>query len=127
MNATWFLNGVELKVRFVLIGAGQMQGTPQPKVAALVALAMLASLFPALAVAAQPRSPFAVAAVFPPWWGQDRAREAAEAAGIVSRVGRGNIVVVYGGLDLSDQLKREGALAIVDPRIADCLVEGNRP
>ncbi|WP_396592746.1 hypothetical protein [Brevundimonas sp. R86498] len=85
---------------------------------------MLASLLPALSVAAQPRSPFVVAALFPPWWSVDRARAAAEAAGVVSRVGRANVIVVYGGLDVSQDLRREGAWAIVDPRIANCATDG---
>lgn len=86
----------------------------------LVTLATIASLVPALAVAAQPRSPFAVAAVFPPWWSAERVYSAASAAGTVSRTGRWNIVVVYGGTDVGRLLGRNGAWAIIDPELADC-------
>lgn len=101
-----------------------MQRSRPARTAVVIALAMMVSLLPALSVAAHPRSPFMVAAVFPPWWSIDRAQAAAEAAGFVARVGRGNVVVVYGGLDVSQNLRREGAWAIVDPRMAGCVVDG---
>lgn len=88
------------------------------------ALVATATLIPALSIAAQPRTPFAVAAVFPPWWSAQRVHAAAEAAGTVSQVGRWNTVVVYGGTDLGARLTQVGAWAIVDPSIADCAVSG---
>lgn len=102
-----------------------MDRSRPPRIALVVAFAMLASLLPALSVAAHPRSPFMVAAVFPPWWTVERARAAADAAGFVASVGRGNVVVVYGGVDVGGNLRREGAWAIVDPRIASCIADGD--
>jgi hypothetical protein len=95
------------------------------KVFGLSLVAIVATLLPAMAVAAQPRSPFAVAAVFPLWWSAEQVQSAADRAGIVSRKGRWNIVVVYGGADVGRRLTRNGAWAILDPSLADCTTSGS--
>lgn len=101
-----------------------MSSARNSKVIGLSLLAIIATLLPAMAIAAQPRSPFAVAAAFPPWWSADRVRLAADTAGVVSRTGRWNIVVVYGGADVGRRLAQGGAWAILDPSIADCITTG---
>jgi len=102
-----------------------MRPIRQLKMAGLCVAAILATLAPALAVAAQPRSPFVVAAVFPPWWSAEKVRAVADAQGVVSSTGRWNIVVVYGGADVGRRLGQSGAWAILDPSIAGCSKEGN--
>lgn len=82
----------------------------------LCCLAMGASLAPAVAVASAPRTPFTVAAVFPPWWTPDRIDREADALGVVS--GRGalaNVVVIHGDVDLLQRARRSGALWLADP------------
>lgn len=99
----------------------RMSAAHYAKVVAIGALAIISSLVPALAVAARPNDPFVVAAAFPLWWTPERVEAAARSAGSVSRSGRFNIVVVYGGADVGQQLSRNGAWAILDPRIANCV------
>lgn len=87
------------------------------KIVATVAL-ILATAAPAAVAAARPRAPFAVAAVFPPWWSQARIARAAQGAGQIA--GRGafaNIVVLYGDAGLVERVGRAGALMALDPTI----------
>lgn len=99
----------------------RMRAAHYAKVGAVAALAIIGSLVPALAVAARPQDPFVVAAAFPAWWSPERVEAAAQSAGAVSRSGRFNIVVVYGGADVGLRLSKNGAWAILDPSIADCI------
>lgn len=89
------------------------------KTCLLIALAICAVLLPAALATAAPRTPFAVAAVFPPWWSSSRIEAAADALGQVR--GRGatdNIVIIYGGGDLVGKARRGGALWLLDPEAA---------
>ena len=82
----------------------------------LFGLAMGASLAPAVAVASAPRTPFTVAAVFPPWWAPERIDREADALGVVSGRGAlGNVVVIHGDVDLVERARRSGALWLADP------------
>jgi len=88
--------------------------------AALIGM-IAATAAPALAIAARPVQPFAVAAVFPPWWTGDRVRSAIDPMDAVTSEGRlATVVVVYGGSGLEQRLRTAGAWMILDPRIADC-------
>lgn len=65
---------------------------------------------PAFAVASRPVRPYAMAAVFPPWWSAERVRAAVEPIGEITSTGRmTGIVAVVGGADLSKDLHRAGA------------------
>lgn len=88
-------------------------------VACATAIALTAA--PALAIAARPDTPFAVAAVFPPWWSAERVRAAVEPLGEISSMGRtATVVTVIGGGDLSQGLRSAGAWLILDPELAGC-------
>jgi hypothetical protein len=90
-----------------------------------IASAVVISLAPALAVAARPEQPFAVAAVFPPWWSRARVETAVADIGVVTGHGRlGAVVSLTGGADLERQLKMAGAWAVLDPRLAGCNPSG---
>lgn len=82
----------------------------------LCCLAMGASLVPAVTVASAPRTPFAVAAVFPPWWTPDRIESAADALGVVSgRGAMGNVLIIHGDASLAERARGSGALWLADP------------
>tara|TARA_R110002167_G_scaffold279204_3_gene485103 strand:- start:267 stop:593 length:327 start_codon:yes stop_codon:yes gene_type:complete len=101
---------------------------PAIRSAALVVAAVLATLVPALAVAARPSEPWTAAAVFPPWWSADRIHRAANTAGQVTSSGRSaNVVVVWGGTDLAPRLRAAGAWLILDPGFAGCGPLTGRP
>ena len=88
-------------------------------VACATAIALTAA--PALAIAARPATPFAVAAVFPPWWSAERVRTAVEPFGEISSTGRvATVVSVIGGDELSRGLRSAGAWLILDPELAGC-------
>ena len=92
----------------MLIGRGRPL-----EIVATVAL-ILATSVPAV----RPRAPFAVAAVFPPWWSAARIAAAAESAGEIT--GRGafaNIVILYGDAGLVERVGRAGAIVALDPTI----------
>ncbi|NBB51356.1 hypothetical protein GVN24_24020 [Rhizobium sp. CRIBSB] len=76
---------------------------------------------PALAVAARPSQPFAVAAVFPPWWTATQARSAVDPLDQASSQGRfANVVIVYGAPGLQQRLRNAGAWLLLDPGLVGC-------
>ncbi len=82
----------------------------------VLCVAIGASVAPAIAVAGAPRTPFAVAAVFPPWWSADRIDAAANALGVIDARGAvPNIVVIIGDAGLEQRARRSGALWLADP------------
>jgi hypothetical protein len=87
---------------------------------ALAVLGVVASLFAAVAVEAQPRTPGRVAAVFPPWWSAAQALGAAGSAGDVAGVGAVPFIVIVRGspADLSQRVRSAGALLLLDPALA---------
>ncbi|MBB5747688.1 hypothetical protein [Brevundimonas variabilis] len=85
------------------------------------AMAILASTVAVVLVSAPPSSAFVVTAVFPPWWSAAEIRQAVTPIGVAASVGRtGNIVTIYGGVDLQARLQRAGAWLILDPRLLNC-------
>lgn len=68
---------------------------------ALATLGVALSLFAAVAVDAQPRTPGRVAAVFPPWWSPAQIVGAAGSAGDIAGAGGASFVVILRG-DPSD-------------------------
>lgn len=82
----------------------------------LVCVAIGASVTPAVVVAAAPRTPFAVAAVFPPWWSAERVEAAAGALGTIeSRGAAPSVVVIVGDAGLEQRARRSGAVWLADP------------
>ncbi len=75
------------------------------------------SLAMSLTLAAAPRDPHLVAAVFPPWWSAERVLSAAGEAGAILRTGAWPwIVVVTGpGDKIAAVLHGAGAFFLVDP------------
>ncbi len=104
--------------------------TPRPSltrriaaVAGPVALAALGaglSLFAAVAVEAQPRTPGRIAAVFPPWWSPAKVVGAAASAGDLSGVGGVPFIVILRGdpADLEQRARAAGAVLLLDPALA---------
>jgi len=89
--------------------------------AAACAIVIALTAVPAAAAAARPVTPFAVAAVFPPWWSAARVRSAVVPVGEISATGRAaTIVSVIGGADLSQRLRAAGAWLILNPEIVGC-------
>jgi hypothetical protein len=68
----------------------------------------------------QPRNDTAVAAIFPPWWGAERAMIAAGEAGPILRQGAWPWIVVVAGPTnrTAPKLRAAGALLLVDPTAA---------
>lgn len=110
--------------------------TPRPAsrrfaaVAGPVALAILGvflSLFAAVAVDAQPRSPGRVAAVFPPWWSSAQVIGAAGSAGDIAGAGGASFIVILRGdpADLSRRARDAGALMLLDPALAGACARPN--
>ena len=96
------------------------RGRPILQIVACAAVIALTAA-PAIAIAARPATPFAVAAVFPPWWSAARVRAAVEPIGEISSTGRtATVVSVIGGPDLSQSLRSAGAWLILDPELAGC-------
>jgi len=87
---------------------------------ALATLGVFLSLFAAVAVDAQPRTPGRVAAVFPPWWSPAQVIGAAGSAGDIAGVGGASFVVILRGdpADLSQRARDAGALMLLDPALA---------
>lgn len=84
-----------------------------------VPLAILLTLAPAAWVTMRAPPGLAAAAVFPPWWSPQRTLNAAAFAGQVTSRGRlPGVVIVTGGPDLHDQLRRHGAWFTLDPSAA---------
>lgn len=83
-------------------------------------LGVAASLFAAVAVDAQPRTPGRIAAVFPPWWSAGQTLGAAASAGDVAGVGAVPFIVIVRGppADLSQRVRSAGALLLLDPALA---------
>lgn len=83
-------------------------------------LGVVLSLFAAVAVDAQPRTPGRVAAVFPPWWDPARVVGAAGSAGEISGAGGGAFVVILRGdpATLHQRARAAGALLLLDPALA---------
>jgi hypothetical protein len=95
-------------------------GRPVLQTAACAAVIALTAA-PAIALAARPATPFAVAAVFPPWWSAERVRAAVEPVGEISSTGRAATVVsVLGGADLAERLRSAGAWLILNPELVGC-------
>lgn len=101
--------------------------TPTPnRLAAVVGplafstLGVILSLFAAVAVDAQPRTPGRVAAVFPPWWDAARVAGAAATAGDIAGVGGAPFIVVLRGdpATLNPRARTAGALLLLDPALA---------
>lgn len=88
--------------------------------AALATLGVLISLFAAVAVDAQPRTPGRVAAVFPPWWSPAQIVGAAGSAGDIAGAGGAQFIVILRGdpADLSQRARSAGALLLLDPALA---------
>jgi hypothetical protein len=79
---------------------------------------ILATTLPAVVAAAGPRTPFAVAVVFPPWWDAQRIEAASAALGQLARRGAlDNIVVIYGDATLTERARDAGALLLLDPTV----------
>lgn len=86
---------------------------------ALGVVGVVVSLFAAVAVEAQPRTPGRVAAVFPPWWSPAEVMGAAGSAGAISGVGAAPfIVVLRGDADLHQRARSAGAFLLLDPALA---------
>lgn len=87
---------------------------------ALATLGVFLSLFAAVAVDAQPRTPGRVAAVFPPWWSSARIIGAAASAGDIAGAGGASFIVILRGdaADLSRRARGAGALMLLDPALA---------
>ncbi|MBO9543534.1 hypothetical protein [Caulobacter sp.] len=87
---------------------------------ALGALGVFLSLFAAVAVDAQPRTPGRVAAVFPPWWSPAQIIGAAGSAGDIAGAGGASFIVILRGdpSDLSQRARDAGALMLLDPALA---------
>lgn len=92
---------------------------------ALATLGVALSLFAAVAVDAQPRTPGRVAAVFPPWWSPAQIVGAAGSAGDIAGAGGASFVVILrappgdtGPSDLAQRARAAGALMLLDPALA---------
>lgn len=87
---------------------------------ALSTLGVALSLFAAVAVDAQPRTPGRVAAVFPPWWSSAQIVGAAGSAGDIAGAGGASFIVILSGDpdDLSARARSAGALMLLDPALA---------
>lgn len=83
-------------------------------------LGVALSLFAAVAVDAQPRTPGRVAAVFPPWWSAARIVGAAASAGDIAGAGGAPFVVILRGdpANLAERAKSAGAVLLLDPALA---------
>lgn len=103
--------------------------TPAPKTrrfAAVVGplafstLGVVLSLFAALSVDAQPRTPGWVAAVFPPWWDAARVVGAAGTAGDIAGAGGASFIVILRGdpATLHHRARTAGAWLLLDPALA---------
>jgi len=86
----------------------------------LSTLGIIASLFAAAAIDAQPRTPGRVAAVFPPWWDAARVIGAAGTAGDIAGAGGAPFIVILRGdpAALSQRARTAGALLLLDPALA---------
>lgn len=80
----------------------------------------LAGLAAAVAVGLRPQDPREAAAVFPPWWSQARAANAAAVAGNIVAVGVAPFVVVARSdtPDIAAALRAQGAWLVIDPGLA---------
>jgi hypothetical protein len=80
----------------------------------------LFSLAAAASLGMQPQDDQEAAAVFPVWWSQGRAVDAAARAGAIVAVGAAPFVVVARSetSDIAAALKAEGAWLIIDPGLA---------
>lgn len=92
---------------------------------ALGAAGVLLSLFAAIAVDAQPRTPGRVAAVFPPWWSPAQIFGAAGSAGDIAGAGGAPFIVILRvsaddlePSNLSRRAREAGALLLLDPALA---------
>jgi hypothetical protein len=87
---------------------------------AVVALAILTSLFAAAAIEAPASDPGRIAAVFPPWWSGPRAIAAAASVGDIVGIGGAPFVVVLHGdpSNLARRVRAAGALLTLTSNIA---------
>lgn len=87
------------------------------------------SLFAAVAVEAQPRTPGRLAAVFPPWWSPAQVIGAAGTAGDVSGVGALPFIVILRGspADLPQRARSAGAFLLLDPALAGACARPQEP
>lgn len=87
---------------------------------ALAALGVFLSLFAAVAVEAQPRTPGRVAAVFPPWWSPAQVIGAAGSAGDIAGAGGASFIIILRGdpSHLAQRARDAGALMLLDPALA---------
>lgn len=103
--------------------------TPDPKTRRLAAVAgplvlsslgVALSLFAAVAVDAQPRTPGRVAAVFPPWWDAAQVMSAGATAGDIAGAGGLSFIVILRGdpATLNQRARTAGALMLLDPALA---------
>lgn len=129
----------------LFVGATETRAltTPTPAtrrfaaVAGPVALAILGvflSLFAAVAVDAQPRTPGRVAAVFPPWWSPAQIIGAAGSAGDIAGAGGAPFIVILRAspdeirpADLSQRARDAGALLLLDPALAGACAPISEP
>jgi hypothetical protein len=101
---------------------------------ALATLGILLSLFAAVAVDAQPRTPGRVAAVFPPWWSAAQIIGAAGSAGDIAGSGGAPFIVILRApsndlrpADLSRRARDAGALLLLDPALAGACAPLSEP
>ncbi|AAK24810.1 hypothetical protein CC_2846 [Caulobacter vibrioides CB15] len=83
-------------------------------------LGIVLSLFAAVAVDAQPRTPGRVAAVFPPWWDDARVVASAGTAGDIAGAGGASFIVILRGdpATLNQRARTAGAWLLLDPALA---------
>lgn len=101
---------------------------------ALAVLGVFLSLFAAVAVDAQPRTPGRVAAVFPPWWSAAQIIGAAGSAGDIAGAGGASFIVIlrapsndFRPADLSQRARDAGALLLLDPALAGACAPVSEP
>lgn len=101
-------------------GKRSLRATQTGTKIAVVALAILASLFAAAAIEAPASDPSRVAAIFPPWWSGPRAIAAAASVGDIVGVGGAPFVVILHGDSetLARRVRAAGALLTLTSNIA---------
>lgn len=91
--------------------------------AALVAGVSIVSLVAAIMLGGPPSRSASVAAIFPPWWSQDRIIHAADQAGDLQAIGRLPFIVSVTNRDrpVAEELRGSGALVLLSASVAGCI------